>query len=321
MSLMHDALRDLDTPPSSSPTAAPMPAWAHGDATERSSPKAARFPRGLLWGLGIGVTGALAAWLLWTESARTWGAPAVAEAAAMRPTQPAAAASPVFGSSPTPVAQVESSGGSAAEASPDERPPSASPAESAPLELPQTARVAPTAHAQVTAIAQPAASSQQRAGAAQRPVPARTPVRLDGVYSSGPQTVEASTAAAPPLNVDQAWDAAMRAIDSSDAARWQEIEREMERTLGSQALPLLRLRAYAALVQQREVEAGTLYQQILERLPHDEEASLNLAVLKARIGNWRQAQALLDDALQSNPDSAALRAAQRQLREAVRSAP
>lgn len=89
-------------------------------------------------------------------------------------------------------------------------------------------------------------------------------------------------------------------------------ERELgalKAVLPADALGLLRAQAWFDLKGGREDAAAQSYRQILDRMPGDEEAAVNLASIQARQSDQEGARTTLDTAARLNPDSAALRAA------------
>jgi hypothetical protein len=72
------------------------------------------------------------------------------------------------------------------------------------------------------------------------------------------------------------------------------------------SLTLLRMRAwYAAQSGNGDVES--LYRSILARLPDDQNANVNLALIRARAGDYTNARELLDKAKSRDPDSPVVR--------------
>ncbi|KAF1687277.1 hypothetical protein B1992_04670 [Pseudoxanthomonas broegbernensis] len=81
--------------------------------------------------------------------------------------------------------------------------------------------------------------------------------------------------------------------DGDDVAVHAAIER-LQSLLPAQSLTLLRARAWAAHGRGDLTEAGRLYRTILDRVPDDEHAGINLALLDARRGDVDGARARLD---------------------------
>lgn len=80
----------------------------------------------------------------------------------------------------------------------------------------------------------------------------------------------------------------------------------LEESLPSESLTLLRYQAWFALRSNNKDTARRLYASILDRVPNDESASLNLASLEVADHQSAQAQAVLVTALRYNPTSAML---------------
>ncbi len=100
---------------------------------------------------------------------------------------------------------------------------------------------------------------------------------------------------------------------------------DAERALGTlkERLPagsigLLRAQAWYDLRAGRDAAAADGYRAIIERMPGDEEAAINLASIQARQQKPEEARATLDAAVRLQPDSAALRAALAQFTPAAR---
>ena len=81
---------------------------------------------------------------------------------------------------------------------------------------------------------------------------------------------------------------------------------------------LLRAQAWFDLRAGRDAAAADGYRGILERMPGDEEAAVNLASIQARQQKPEEARATLDAAARVHPDSNALRAALAQFTPAAR---
>ncbi len=72
------------------------------------------------------------------------------------------------------------------------------------------------------------------------------------------------------------------------------------------SLTLLRMRAWYA-AQSGNGDAESLYRSILARLPDDQNANVNLALIRARAGDYANARELLDKAKSRDPDSPVVR--------------
>jgi len=100
--------------------------------------------------------------------------------------------------------------------------------------------------------------------------------------------------------------AAMKNNQTADA------ERELaalKSRLPAGSLGLLRAQAWFDLRGGNDAAAAEQYRAILDRMPGDEEAAINLASIHSRRGKPEEARATLDGALRLSPDSAALRSA------------
>ena len=83
----------------------------------------------------------------------------------------------------------------------------------------------------------------------------------------------------------------------------------LKNRLPAGSLGLLRAQAWFDLKAGNDAAAADGYRAILERMPGDEEAAINLASIKSRQQKPEEARTTLDEALRLQPDSAALRAA------------
>jgi predicted Zn-dependent protease len=66
---------------------------------------------------------------------------------------------------------------------------------------------------------------------------------------------------------------------------------------------LLRLRAWQKMQSGDQQEALVLYQQIVDRIPDDETAAINLALLHWKAGNREEARRLMLDLTSRHPES------------------
>lgn len=136
-------------------------------------------------------------------------------------------------------------------------------------------------------------------------------------------TTAAAPAVAPAPAVDDApvelrfarFVAAMKESRTADAER--ELAALKER-LPAGSLGLVRAQAWFDLRAGRDAAAADGYRTILERLPGDEEAAINLASIQSRQQKTEEARVTLDAASRLQPDSAALRAALAQFTPAAR---
>jgi len=77
----------------------------------------------------------------------------------------------------------------------------------------------------------------------------------------------------------------------------------LEKQTSSDSTILLRLRGYAMLKQDNNVEAKSLYEGLLHQHPDDLEANLNMALLEVRLGQASQAVARLHRLSSLYPES------------------
>ncbi|GHT97611.1 hypothetical protein AGMMS49545_24050 [Betaproteobacteria bacterium] len=82
----------------------------------------------------------------------------------------------------------------------------------------------------------------------------------------------------------------------------------LEEIVPPQSLTLWRLRAWTAFNAGRKSEARRYYKRILERLDHDENAGINLAILEVQDGNRELALRILTGLSIRHPDSENIRA-------------
>lgn len=310
MSLIHDALKSMDT--AAAAPAAPA-------ATAR--PRAATAPRG---GRPAWLDGALAfaivvaagglGWALWQSQQQPRPLPpvvAVAAPVSAVVTLPALAAS-------QPLVEVPAVGGATPVV--DLPAASAQPAATAPAPMPSAVAPMPMA---------PAPAAQVQAAPAPSAAPVSAPAVVVAQAATGQADVRPATsrparamrAVAPPVAVvppapvvDDTpvelrfarFVAAMKNNQTADA------ERELaalKSRLPAGSLGLLRAQAWFDLRGGNDAAAAEQYRAILDRMPGDEEAAINLASIHSRRGKPEEARATLDGALRLSPDSAALRSA------------
>lgn len=87
-------------------------------------------------------------------------------------------------------------------------------------------------------------------------------------------------------------------------------ERELtalKKYLPTEALGLIRAQAWFDLQAGRDMAAAAGYRSILDRIPGDEEAAINLATIQLRQQQPEEARFTLDTAIRLQPDSVALR--------------
>ncbi len=319
MSLIHDALKSMDAD-------APQPSRPGSSVRVSASGQRGRpaWLDGLL-AFGVVVGAGVVGWYVWQgrvlpERAPTPDAAAVVNVephtAPQAPVQEAVqgsdsgstdvalagapAAAPVAPPQAAPIDDVPAPAGAAPREAGSAAAVSGSPAAAA-----DSAAVAAAAPARPAA--RPQATSQHRR--------AHTSVRRAAVPAA-PASPPAPKADDTPVQVRfTRFVAAMRSGQTSDAER--ELS-ALKAVLPADALGLQRAQAWFDLRTGNEARAAKAYRGILERLPGDAEAAINLASIQAQEADQEGARATLDAAARLNPDSAALRAALAQYTPNVR---
>ncbi|HVJ38841.1 MAG TPA: tetratricopeptide repeat protein [Stenotrophomonas sp.] len=268
MSLMFAALRTLDGE-RPAPAAATAPGRRLG---------AALWPAGLWLGAGVLLGGAVVAW-----SAAPLAAP---------PTPP---------SLPTmaPVAAVVTTTPAAAPVTPTAPPATAAPAPvvaAAPTPTPTD----PVATATPPAMPTPAAVAPVTAPPAHgfAPLPAGSLVVRDAAPAAARDADEPDAAA-----VARHVDALGSAIESGDFDKAQSQLQQLQHLLPPRSLTLLRMQAWLAQRRGNVEQALPLYREIVERMPGDRGAAINLALLEAGSGQLDEARQRLRQ-LQGNDNGA-----------------
>ncbi len=107
----------------------------------------------------------------------------------------------------------------------------------------------------------------------------------------------------------------LQAMKTSDLPGAQTQLQHLRRQMTGNSMTLLRAEAWFALASGDTAGARARYTSLLERLPGDEEASINLASLELREQHVEPARRLLHEALTQNPDSEAVKAALARFRD------
>lgn len=267
MSLIHEALREMDTPKASSANASPGGWRQPGD--KASSPALTLKPA--LVAVAVMAIGGGAAW---------WYAHGTPTQARVQPASMPAPAAPVVtavvpSKAVVPVIATEE----AAEV-----------------------RNEPPALPPVAAYTKPA----------ERPV-YRKPAPPKPVVKASPAPVPA-----PEISLEERHALLKKAVAAGDTEGARAHLAALERRLPADSVTLLRARAWYAAHADNAADARKAYQAVLDRLPGDENAGLNLAALEAREGQAEKARLLLAEVLQANPESEAAQQALRRLKESVR---
>lgn len=118
--------------------------------------------------------------------------------------------------------------------------------------------------------------------------------------------------------VEQRFAEFMVAMNAQDWNGAQQQLDALRKRLPPQAAGLLRAQAWFDLQRGELDSARQGYQQLLERLPGDEEAAINLASVLSRQGQGEAARQVLLQAVQIRPDAPRLRDALRRFTPEVR---
>ena len=287
MSMIFSALREIDKP--GDPAAVPAPAMA----TPARRSLAPWIAAGAVLAGGAGAAAYL--WLQQTRSAeahlvQTAPAPVAgmttvaAEPPATPVAAPAAAVLPA--ESLAPVALAEPAAAPATESEPHaDAVPAAEAPPAAPMPAAQPAAPRDEAPSAAAAPAAPTASTAPADTAAARPAPQRAPgaIRVSAAAPADQGAKDARVA----LQV-QAFNAALA---------------QLKRDLRPESITLLRMSAWHAMATGQAEQARLLYGEILHRLPGDENAGINAAILAWDAGRHDTAREIIERLRLHHPDS------------------
>lgn len=320
MSLIHDALKSMDAPQDSKPAMARA-----SKATVRARPAWLDAMLAFAVVLGAGILG----WFVWQTQMKPKALPPPM-AAAPNPV-PAPAPAPVAVTSPV----AETAAPAAAPASTMAAAPSPAVPALAAVPTPAVAAAAPApapvqSPTPASAVAVEPATPKTVVAAGPRVetvTPAAAAVNRSSTTRQARGVTRSTTAAAPAVAPAPAVDDApvelrfARFVAAMKESRTADAERELaalKERLPAGSLGLVRAQAWFDLRAGRDAAAADGYRTILERLPGDEEAAINLASIQSRQQKTEEARATLDAASRLQPDSAALRAALAQFTPAAR---
>lgn len=320
MSLIHDALKSMDAPQDSKPAMARA-----SKAAVRGRPAWLDAMLAFAVVLGAGILG----WFVWQTQMKPKALPPPM-AAAPNPV-PAPAPAPVAVTSPV----AETAAPAAAPAStmaaapaPVVPVPAAVPAPAVAAAAPAPAPVQSPTPALAVAVEPATPKTVVAAGPRGETVtPAAAAVNRSSTTRQARGVTRSTTAAAPAVVPAPAVDDApvelrfARFVAAMKESRTADAERELaalKERLPAGSLGLVRAQAWFDLRAGRDAAAADGYRTILERLPGDEEAAINLASIQSRQQKTEEARATLDAASRLQPDSAALRAALAQFTPAAR---
>ncbi|GAA4418178.1 hypothetical protein GCM10023090_02780 [Acidovorax lacteus] len=318
MSLIHDALRDMDTGAQKSPVGSVPPAMRAPEP--RAGGRSYSDWLGGVAAFGVVVAAGVGGWMLLGPGAASKAPTSLA----VPPAAVGPAAAPLA-PAPSPAARPATAPAVAASAS---TPPVAVTAAmpTATAAPPGVAHATPSMAAGVTPVAAaPAAPSVAPASpaATERPRPpagaanpvARAPRKA---VASAPATPAPAPEAVDDKPVEQRFAEFMVAMNAQDWSGAQQQLDALRKRLPPQAAGLLRAQAWFDLQRGELDSARQGYQQLLERLPGDEEAAINLASVLSRQGQGEAARQVLLQAVQIRPDAPRLRDALRRFTPEVR---
>lgn len=328
MSLIHDALKSMDAPQDSRPAMARAP-----KAAVRGRPAWLDATLAFAVVLGVGILG----WFVWqTQLKPKVGPQPMASAPLPAPAAPVAAPAATGTPAPAAVAEAVAAPPQPVAAPPVDVPVSPPVAAAVPAPMPATAvavvaapPVAATAPApgvvMEAAAPKPVMAQSQRSEAAAGSAPAlvRSATARQPRSAARPVAVSAAPAPAPASVVEDAPVELRfaRFVSAMKESRTTDAERELaglKERLPAGSLGLLRAQAWFDLRAGRDAAAADGYRAILERMPGDEEAAINLASIQSRQQKPEEARATLDAATRLHPDSVALRAALAQFTPSAR---
>jgi len=277
MSLIHDALRQSTATAGGNPSPVAAASWPQQLAGYRRP--AAWLAAGMLIAAPVafllarphaGNRTAAASVVTVMPTTAVIPAPAVVEPANMPREQEPAVPVPVIASAPVPVSTP------VPEATPE------------PDNMPAPVNVATAAVAPATAAIADNAPTRDST-----PPPApQIQLSVRKLDTAGSRTAAADESNA--VAVRMAMSTLNAAVADHDAGATADAIARLQALLPAQSLTLLRARAWAAHGSGDYAEAERLYRTILDRVPDDEHAGVNLALLDARRGDVDDARARLD---------------------------
>lgn len=148
-------------------------------------------------------------------------------------------------------------------------------------------------------------------------VAAPAPVRSRPVEVKAAKVVDTATPAVPraavvasaadPVSSEQHFSLFLEAMRIKNTAAAESQLVALRRQLTRSSISLVRAEAWFAYSRGDTVTARREYQEVIERLPGDEEASINLASIEAAQKQTELARQILSDALRVNPESETLK--------------
>ncbi|WCM79363.1 tetratricopeptide repeat protein [Acidovorax sp. NCPPB 3859] len=294
----------------------------------RAAPAPARGRRGpllaLVAALAVAVVG-LAGWHalrtdrpLAAAAAPTATPPAVIASAVAVPLPAAPASLAASAQAPLPSASPAPAVADAT-AAPAPAPMAAPAVVSAPVNAPVAASApavpAPVPQAEAAPVPKPAPARASTQSSTERPRASRAATHPAHPSPAHPAAARVAVSPAAPASapaampVEQRFNAFLQAMRTGDLPGAGQHLAALRRELPPGSVSLLRAEGWHALAGGDAGAAARIYQDILDRLPGDEEASINLASIEARRDRAESARRILADAVRLHPESESLKAA------------
>ncbi|WP_160319374.1 tetratricopeptide repeat protein, partial [Paracidovorax avenae] len=154
-----------------------------------------------------------------------------------------------------------------------------------------------------------AQASTDRPRGSRAATPAAQPAQVHPAAARAAASPAAPASAPAAMPVEQRFNAFLQAMRAGDLPGAGQHLAALRRELSPGSVSLLRAEGWYALAGGDAVAAARIYQDILDRLPGDEEASINLASIEARRDRAESARRILADAVRLHPESESLKAA------------
>lgn len=143
--------------------------------------------------------------------------------------------------------------------------------------------------------------------------PARLPVPPRPRPSADVTTEAALPAPLDPQETEQLTKAVALAIQAGKNDEAQNLLKQLAARLPPESITLLRLNAWQSMQGGDSARAMALYRQIVERMPDDESAGINLALLHRKAGQTIEARRLMGALAERHPESVTVQKYSREL--------
>lgn len=160
-----------------------------------------------------------------------------------------------------------------------------------PVLLARTELAAAVASVEIKATPAKAPPARPRARAVPKPAPPMITEEVTPAIEINPEDTRKLT-----LDVK-------RAIQAKKTDQAQDLLKQLATRLPAESITLLRLNAWNKMQSGDQAQAMVLYRQIVERLPGDESASINLALLHWQTGQQDEARRLIGALAERHPES------------------